>query len=162
MELKQELIKEIQKLSKEEKIILWNECMMIKINDNHYVSETGIDMIAKELLKRKSTENHFETSFQRINELLSGKVKEWILACTGDKNYIIQFIGSYNDAIKRLDERMTKDSRHILFAEDVNDCEITHVGTAGELSYISATLATKRYEYHYLIMSTDKIEKSLK
>ena len=54
---------------------------------------------------------------------------------------------------------MTKDSRHILFVEDVNDCEITHVGTAGELSCIRATLATKRYEYHYLIMPTDKIEK---
>lgn len=107
MELKQELIKEIQKLSKEEKIILWNECMEIRINENDYLSEATDDMIAKTLLVRNLTINHFETSFQRINELLSGKVKEWILACTGDKNYIIQFIGSYNDAIKRLDERLT-------------------------------------------------------
>lgn len=150
MELKQELIKEIQKLSKEEKIILWNECMEIRINENDYLSEAADDMIAKTLLVRNLTINHFETSFQRINELLNGKIKEWMLACTGDKNYIIQFIGSYNDAIKRLDERMV---------EDVNDCEITHVGTAGELSYIRATLATKRWVYHYLVMPTNNIER---
>lgn len=133
--------------------------MEVKINDNNYLSETAIDMIAKELLVKNLAEKHLETSFQRINDILSGKIKEWMLACTGDKNYVIQFIGSYNDAIKRLDERMTEDSRHILFVEDVNDCEITQVGTAGELSYIRATLATKRWVYHYLVMPTDKIEK---
>lgn len=159
MELKQELINEIQKMSKAEKIALWNECMEVKINDNNYLSETAVDMIAKELLVKNLTEKHLETSFQIINDLLNGKIKEWMLTCTGDKNYIIQFIGSYNDAIKRLDERMVEDSRHILFVEDVNDCEITHVGTAGELSYIRATLATKRWVYHYLVMPTNNIER---
>ena len=144
MELKQELIKEIEELSKEEKIVLWNECMEMKINDNIFLSETAIDMIAKELLVKNLTEKHLETSFQRINDILSGKIKEWMLACTGDKNYMIQFIGSDSDATKKLDERMTEDSRHILFAKDIDDCDITHVGTAGELSYIRATLATKR------------------
>ena len=160
MEIKQELIKEIQKLSKEEKIILWNECMEIRINENDYLSEAADDMIAKTLLVRNLTINHFETSFQRINDLLNGKIKEWTLACTGNKNYIIQFIGSDSDATKKLDERMTEDSRHILFAKDINECEITHVGTDGKLSYIRATLATKRDTYHYLIMPTDQIKKA--